>query len=1608
MSQSGILSSQTQPSHIATQFPTDSGTAIPESNILNIFGGSGINTSASGDTITITAVGFGSLTFSTDSGNASPSSDVINLTGNSSQGVSSSGSGSTVTFTVADATTTSKGVSSFNASHFSVSSGAVSLVTPISVTYGGIGTTTLTQYAVLLGNDAGAITPVSGLGTSGQVLTSNGAAAAPTWQDNGDVVGPSSSTDHALVRWNGTTGKLVQNSTVIVDDTGNMTGVDSLNVGSRYDTSTPLTDGLLVEGKVSIGTDSPTTGQVTIASSIAKGSTAQNCLEIHYSSFSEVNGEHHGISLQPIFRPVDVVSYSHASGLYVSPTSLGANLYITDYYSIRSELTHFNATTTDNAYTVHITGPVASLGTITNAYSLYVTHPSTSGGSITSAYTAAIGEDNTARVGIGTNTPANVASIGGRTSIGASYVGTNAPTDGVIVEGDAGFGTSSPTSSVYITRSAVETSGARPYLEIAHVADTGITASTESPTVYFKLSAATRTWATGAITTQRFFYVDQPTIAFAGSSSVIDAATLSIAGAPIQGSNATITSSHGILISESSTANVTTGYGITTNAPAGATNSYSAQFLSERATNVIVHGSQSNAGSLEVVEILSKLTSTSNTTTLKGIDLQIKNVADTGITVTSATGLYVNSDYDENVGTITSGYGIYVDQGTTATGTLTNSYSLYLKTPQAGSNAYTAVLGDDSATLVGIGEGSPASMLSVAGNASVGSGYSTTAAPTDGLIIEGQVGIGTSSVTVDYVSIAPTIGSGSIVECVNIQPTFANDSASSYSAIDIRPSFSPTAAVTYANVYGLEIEMGVTPGAAATVTDVYGIELLCTSLVTNDITNAYGAYIEGIKSQSGTVQTAYALYLKTPYTIASGVITNAYTAILGDDNTALVGIGLNNPKSMLSVDGNCSIGSGYAGTAAPTDGLIVSGRIGIGKSSPSSKLHIEAATSSVASLIMDEGTLLSSPVSGAIEYDGADLYYTDNTNTRHPLAKSVGNVTGPGSSTDNAIARWNGTGGDTIQNSSVVIDDSDNVTGVTSLAIDGSSGNTLVVNTSDLVVNSTDNRVGVREASPDTTLHVTGESRGGDPTTTSLGDAVSVFENSNQWLEIGVTNTGNARRSWILSRHSTVASLGGYFCTLHLQPLITGTINDYEGVAIAIDPSNKLGATQGLAVGKSVSIGSSYATTSAPTNGLIVEGNVGIGETSPGSKLAVSGNASIGSSYDTTAAPTDGIIIEGVVGIGTSSPSTSSTKVHIYADYTGAGAQSNHWGLYSTVYQGGSGTITNNYSIYGIAEKNDTGNITNNYGARAKAVNNHTTGSITTNTGLHSAAEDKYSGVEFNYGAYLYGNNQASSGSTTTNYGAYIRASTLTSGGAITTNHGAYIYTSSVSGSTITTNYGLRIAEGHAGTVTNNWSLYNQSTADSYFAGDIGVGTTSITSGLAVPGTILKVDGTIVSDSIEVAGVAAQVLSTTKTDTFTTTNEISVGGAAVTGLSVTITPQTTSSKIYIICHLNVSGGSKLCAAWIARGSTKIGAGASSGSRIGVGNRHISLNVESSGSICMAHLDSPSTTSPTTYNVYIASEDSGDTAYLNRTANDTNNDSYGARGSSSITVFEVLG
>ena len=75
-----------------------------------------------------------------------------------------------------------------------------------------------------------ALTAGTGISTSGTYPNFTITNTSPSL--GGDVVGPSSATDNAVARYDTTTGKLIQNSLVLIGDTGNVTGVNALTAES--------------------------------------------------------------------------------------------------------------------------------------------------------------------------------------------------------------------------------------------------------------------------------------------------------------------------------------------------------------------------------------------------------------------------------------------------------------------------------------------------------------------------------------------------------------------------------------------------------------------------------------------------------------------------------------------------------------------------------------------------------------------------------------------------------------------------------------------------------------------------------------------------------------------------------------------------------------------------------------------------------------------------------------------------------------------------------------------------------------------------------------------------------------------------------------------------------------------------------------------------------------------------------------------------------------------------------------------------------------------------------------------------------------------------------
>jgi hypothetical protein len=98
----------------------------------------------------------------------------------------------------------------------------------------------------------------------------------------------------------------------------------------------------------------------------------------------------------------------------------------------------------------------------------------------------------------------------------------------------------------------VSTSGSPTAFTLTGAAHTTLTLSTEATDVNFNLSRTVQ-FATGALTTQRAMRVQAPTYSFVGASTITTASTLSISGAPVAGTNATITNAYALNVESGTT-----------------------------------------------------------------------------------------------------------------------------------------------------------------------------------------------------------------------------------------------------------------------------------------------------------------------------------------------------------------------------------------------------------------------------------------------------------------------------------------------------------------------------------------------------------------------------------------------------------------------------------------------------------------------------------------------------------------------------------------------------------------------------------------------------------------------------------------------------------------------------------------------------------------------------------------------------------------------------------------------------------------------------------------------------------------------------------------------
>ena len=153
-------------------------------------------------------------------------------------------------------------------------------------------------------------------------------------------------------------------------------------------------------------------------------------------------------------------------------------------------------------------------------------------------------------------------------------------------------------------------------------------------------------------------------------------------------------------------------------------------------------------------------------------------------------------------------------------------------------------------------------------------------------------------------------------------------------------------------------------------------------------------------------------------------------------------------------------------------------------------------------------------------------------------------------------------------------------------------------------------------------------------------------------------------------------------------------------------------------------------------------------------------------------------------------------------------------------------------------------------------------------------------------------------------------------------------------------------------------------------------------------------------------GKVLQVVSATKTDRSSFTSKTF---SDISGLSVSITPSSSSNKVLIVSYANMAwdyGNAKI-GLKLLRDSTIINLGDADGNRVRLSSLcYINSNSAAPIAAPSNFLDSPSTTSAITYKLQAANLDAGGTVYVNRPSDEFNdNDAFGVT-TSTITAMEI--
>jgi hypothetical protein len=477
----------------------------------------------------------------------------------------------------------------------------------------------------------------------------------------------------------------------------------------------------------------------------------------------------------------------------------------------------------------------------------------------------------------------------------------------------------------------------------------------------------------------------------------------------------------------------------------------------------------------------------------------------------------------------------------------------------------------------------------------------------------------------------------------------------------------------------------------------------------------------GMELGNGTIRRAEVSAVDGSHLTFSTNNTNSGTTLterIRVTSTGNVGIGTSTVNNKLDIEGGAVIGSTYSGTnTAPTNGLLVEGNVGVGTPSPVNKLDIEGAavigsaysgTSSAPTngLLVEGNTSIGTTTATSLFNVGTSAAFQVNSSGN--LVK-LNNVTysWPGSQgSANSILTNNGSGTLTWNAPSFwsLTGNSGTTAGTNYIGTSDAIDLHIKTNASDRIVIQSGGDIGMGVSSPQSRLqiHSTG--------TTSA-----------KMLQLTNATTGSTASDGFLFRSSSASASDIEFVNQENGNLAFYT-NNTEMARITSAELQMEGGTV---------IGATYAgTNAAPTNGLLVQGNVGIGTTSVSSALSIgaAGN-SLYKAYVYNSSTTTGTV--GIKGEVATPPAFSSSVVSGVQGVVAAGNGYTIGGQFTST-KASAGTTGQAFGVLAIAS-NATSGYNHGVLATIQGSNN--------GAGITATDDGTYQGISVPgvYAAYIKG-----------------------------------------------------------------------------------------------------------------------------------------------------------------------------------------------------------------------------------------------------------------------------